>query len=572
MGQVSVNVSYGGKCHRLPLLIVRGNGPSLLGRDWVSVLALKLEELSVLHTRNGDSLQGILERHAEMFQDELGLVRGLKVKLHVKDSAKPRFYKARPVPYALREKVEAELVRLEKSGVIEKVQFSKWAAPVVPILKRDGSICLCGDYKLTINRAAIVDPYPLPRIEDILSSIGNAKVFSKLDLANAYLQLALDEESKAYVTVSTHRGLFRYNHLPFGVSSAPAVFQRTMETLLGDIPKVSVYIDDLLVSGESEEEHLKTLGRVLTRLQEAGLKLKRSKCSFMVSTVEYLGHVISEKGIRPTEEKTKAIVNAPTSQNVTQLKSFLGLLNYYGKFLPHLASVLAPLYTLLTKSTPWHWGKEQNQAFRTAKEHLISAKVLTHFDPGKKLLLACDASPYGVAAVLSHQMEDGSDRPIVFVSRTLTPAEKKYSQLEKEGLAVVFGVCKFNQYLMGRSFTILSDHKPLQYLFSADHPVPVMASARIQRWALTLSAYQYDIAFKAGSLQGNVDALSRLPLEETPSSTPLPGDTVLMLEALDSSSPVTSAAIKSWTDKDPVLITCAWFCPAWELGASGARC
>ena len=298
---------------------------------------------------------------------------------------------------------------------------------------------------------------------------------------------------------------------------------------------MSVYIDDLLVSGESEEEHLKTLGRVLTRLQEADLKLKRSKCSFMVSTVEYLGHVISEKGIRPTEEKTKAIVNAPTPQNETQLKSFLGLLNYYGKFLPHLASVLAPLYTLLKKGTPWYWGKKQNQAFRRVKEHLISAKVLTHFDPGKKLLLACDASPYGVAAVLSpcdaspygvvavlsHQMEDGSDRPIVFVSRTLTPAEKKYSQLEKEGLAVVFGVCKFSQYLMGRSFTILSDHKPLQYLFSADHPVPVMASARIQRWALTLSAaYQYDIAFKAGSLQGNVDALSRLPLEETPSSTP----------------------------------------------------
>ena len=135
----------------------------------------------------------------------------------MEDSAKPRFYKARPVPYALREKVEAELVRLEKSGVIEKVQFSEWAAPVVPILKCDGSIRLCGDYKLTINRAAIVDPYPLPRIEDILSSIGNAKVFSKLDLANAYLQLALDEESKAYVTVSTHRGLLRHNRLPFGV-------------------------------------------------------------------------------------------------------------------------------------------------------------------------------------------------------------------------------------------------------------------------------------------------------------------------------------------------------------------
>lgn len=188
--------------------------PSLLGRDWLAALHIKLDGLSVLYTKNCGCLQGILEKHSEIFSDELGLVKGMKAKLYVKDGSVPRFFKARPVPYAYRKGVDAELARLEKGGVIEKVQFSEWAAPIVPILKRDGSIRICGDYKLTVNQVAVTDAYPLPHIEDILSSIGKAKVFSKLDLANAYLQLALDEDSKEFSTISIHRGLFRYNRLP----------------------------------------------------------------------------------------------------------------------------------------------------------------------------------------------------------------------------------------------------------------------------------------------------------------------------------------------------------------------
>ncbi|KAL5506337.1 hypothetical protein EMCRGX_G007955 [Ephydatia muelleri] len=510
-GQVMVNAMYQDQARQLRLLVVLSNGPSLLGRDWLSALNINLQELSVLHTGGIRNLQGILDSHAELFKDELGLVKGTKVKLFVYDSCKPAFFKARTEPYALQKKVEAELERLEKVGFIEKVQFSAWAAPIVPILKRDGSLRICGEYKLTVNKAAIVDKYPLPRIEDILSSLGNARVFSKLDLANAYLQLPLEEESKEYITISTHRGLYRYNQLPFGVSSAPAIFQRTMESLLAGIPNVSVYIDDLLVSGSMEEEHLHTLEAVLDRLSNAGMKLKLSKCFFLLPSVEYLGHVISAEGIRPSSEKTRAISNAPAPQNVTQLRSFLGLLNYYGKFLPNLSSVLAPLYTLLQKGSSWKWEKEQ-----------------------KELLLACDASPYGIGAVLSHRMEDGSEKPIAFASRSLSQAERKYSQLQKEGLAVVFGVSKFQLYLLDRT-------------------ISPMASSRIQRWALNLSAYCYQIEFKPGSQQGNADALSRLPLDEAPKDVPVPGDTICLMEALDCCGPVTAAVIKSWTDKDPVL-------------------
>ena len=192
-------------------------------------------------------------------------------------------------------------------------------------------------------------------------------------------------------------------------------------------------------------------------------------------------------GIQPTEEKLRAIRDAPTPRDLSQLKSFLGLLNYYGKFLPHLSSTLAPLYKMLSKGQVWHWGREQEKAFCIAMSQLTSETLLVHFDPTLQLALSCDASPYGLGAVLSHVCEDGSDKPIAYASRSLAPAEKKYSQLEKEGLAIVFGVKKFHQYLYGWKFVVHSDHKPLQFLFKEDKPVPTMASARIQRWRVRLS-------------------------------------------------------------------------------------
>ena len=556
LGQITVTVSHKHQSLKLRLLIIQGDGPSLLGRDWLFRLHVNREKLAIFHTRcSSVDLEGVLAKHADLFRDELGLVKGAPVKLHVESTCKPRFFKPRPVPYALRGKVEAELERLLQAGVIEPVRWADWAAPIVPVMKRDGSVRICGDYKMTVNLAATVETYPLPRVEDLLASIGNGRVFSKLDLANAYTQLELAEESKTLVTINTHKGLFRYNRLPFGVAAAPAIFQRTMESILRDIPHVCVYLDDVLVSGESESAHLQTLELVLSRLQQAGFRLKLAKCAFMLPSLEYLGHVISEKGVHPTEEKKQAIANAPAPVNVTQLRSFLGMLTYYGKFLPNLATTLCPLYELLQKNKSWSWGKQQESAFRQAKKLLTSAEVLVHFDPSKELLLACDASPYGVAAVLSHKLADGSDRPIAYASRTLSPAEKKYAQIEKEGLAVIFGVTRFHQYIYGREFTIVSDHKPLQFLLSESRAISPMASARIQRWALTLGSYRYHIQYKAGKLQANVDALSRLPLEEPAmGEEPTQEESVLMMEVLERGSfPVSSDTVRKQTTRDPVL-------------------
>ena len=226
-------------------------------------------------------------------------------------------------------------------------------------------------------------------------------------------------------------------------------------------------------------------------------------------------------------------------------------MNYYGKFIPDLATVLAPLYRLLQKDTKWNWGRDQQEAFKCAKELLQSSTLLVHYDPKRQLVLTCDASPFGVGAVLAHIMDDGSERPVGYASRSLSQAEKVYSQLDKEALAIVFGVTKFNSYLYGRPFTIYSDHKPLMYLFGEHKGIPTMASARVLRWAVTLSAYQYSIRYKPGSEVCHADALSRLPIPSSDTDC-IPGSIIGLIDFM-SSTPMLSELVKKHTQRDPVL-------------------
>ena len=408
------------------------------------------------------------------------------MKFYLEDQAQPQFLRARPLPLALHDKVAEELDRLQARGIIVPTKFSKWAAPIVPVIKSDGSIRICGDFKRTINKSARTEVYPLPQIDELFASLSGGHTFTTLDLSHAYLQLELEEESQELVTINTHKGLFKYTRLPLGVASAPAIFQQTMESLLQGLPMVCVYIDDILVSGKTPEEHLHNLNEVLQRLESAGLHLKKEKCSFCLPEVDYLGHTISAEGLTPSPSKTRAITAVTKPTNVTQLKAFLGLVSYYAKFLPDRATKLVPLYQLLQKDTQWEWSDKQEQSLEEVKQLLSSPKLLVHFDDQKPIVLACDASPFGIGAVLSHILDDGTERPIAYASRSLSPAEKRYSQLDKEALAIVFGVCKFHCYLYGRRFLLYSDHKPLIHIFGESKSVPVMASACLQRWDLTL--------------------------------------------------------------------------------------
>ena len=354
--------------------------------------------------------------------------------------------------------------------------------------------------------------------------------------------------------ISTHKGLYRYTRLPYGVSSAPGIFQKVMEQLLQGIPGVTVYIDDILVTGETVEDHLNSLEEVLKRLAKAELRAKREKCKFLVPSVSYLGHLIDSEGLHPLPSKVKAIHDAPTPRNVQELKAYLGLLTYYGKFLPNLTTVLAPLYELLRKNQHWKWYASQSRAFQKSKELLTSAALLVHFDPTLPLVLACDASQYGIGAVLAHKLLDGSERPIGYASRSLNAAEKNYSQLEKEGLACVFGVKRFFSYLFGHTFQLITDHKPLLGLLSEGKPASPQASARVRRWSLYLSMFEYHLTFRNTSAHANADALSRLPLPTQPALDQPPPELVLLADHL-SNSPVTAKHIQVQTNKDVTLAT-----------------
>ncbi len=432
--------------------------------------------------------------------------------LQLKPGTTPKFVKARPPPFALKEAIEQELSRLEEEGIIEKVRHSQWASPVVPVPKANGRLRLCGDYKITINPCLEVDKYPLPKPEDLFATLAGGQKFTKIDLTNAYQQMELEEGSRELVTINTHKGLYRYTRLPFGVASAPALFQKTMDTALQDIPGVICYLDDILITGASDNEHLSNLEQVLERLKHYYIRARQEKCSFFADSVEYLGHRVDASGLHTTDKKVEAVRAAPEPKNTQELRSFLGLLQYYGKFLPNLAMLLHPLNSLFKTGSKWVWSDACAVAFNEAKKLLVAAPVLAHYDPSLPMKMAGDASAYGIGAVISHVYPDGSERPIAYASRTLSAAERNYAQIEKEALSLVFGVRKFHQYLYGRQFVLVTDHKPLTSILGPKKGIPPLAAARLQRWAVLLSAYSYTVEFKTTQQHANADSLSRLPL------------------------------------------------------------
>lgn len=283
-----------------------------------------------------------------------------------------------------------------------------------------------------------------------------------------------------------------------------------MDTILRGLQNTVCFIDDVLVGGKTMEEMINNLVAVIVRLNEYNVRVKFEKCQFFVDRVKYLGHEISNLGVQPRKEKLQALIKAPPPNNLTQLRSYLGLVNYYSKFAPNLSDVLTPLYKLTKKDEKFVWSAECNEAFEKSKNLIVNDRLLVHYDPNKELAIHCDASPYGVGAILSHII-DGVDRPIMFASSTLTTAQKNYAQLHREALAIIFAVKKFHKYIYGKTFTIYSDHQPLREIFNENKSIPV-ANGRLQRWAIFLAAYEYKIVYKKGSKLGNADALSLMPL------------------------------------------------------------
>lgn len=545
LGESKVTVKGGiaDKEYDLKVLVVPGDGPNLLGRDWLKHIQLDWKSLfHVMEVPLG-------KKFPELFAPGMGKLKW-DTELQVDDSVSPRFMKARPVSYAMKDKVNKALDNLVSEGILKPVTHSAWAAPIVPVLKKNGSVRICGDYKLTANLALKGNVYPIPNIGDIYDKLTGGVVFSQLDLQQAYFQCPLSEESQEVTVINTEKGLFAYTRLPMGISVAPSVFQQVMDQVVQGIPMCAAYLDDIVVSGRTLEEHNKNLHLVLTRLQDAGLRLCLDKCVFGKQTITYLGHELSAEGIRPTKEKVEAIRAVQVPKNIVELRSFLGLVNFYHSFVQNLSDILAPLNQLLKKDTTWKWTEKQDKAFQKAKTLLQGEPVLMHYNPKLKIILTCDASPYGIGGVLSHMTEEG-EKPIAYTSRTLTQAEKNYAHLEREALALVFSVQKFHKYLYGRDFVLRSDHKPLLGLLKEDRAISATASARIQRWALTLANYRYTLEYCPGSRIPHADTLSRCPMKESVKEEDYL-DVVLSISILDA-TPVTAAKIAQATHNDPIL-------------------
>ena len=265
--------------------------------------------------------------------------------------------------------------------------------------------------------------------------------------------------------------------------------------------------------------------------------------------MQYPGYRIDSRGVHTTEQKVQTLVDTPAPKNVTQLRSFLGMLNFYAKFIPNFATLLHPLYALLHTGHTWKWSQECSDALQEAKVLLTKAPVLVHYDPDRPIILATDASAYGIGAVLSHRNPDGSEQPIAFASRTLSQSERNYSQLDKEALSLMFGVRRFHNYIYGRRFTLLTDHKPLTYILSPKQGIPPLAAARMQRWALILTGYNYDIQYRSTHAHANADGLSRLLIPDGRQEGKLADVTAFVIVAL----PMQATEVEETSWADPIL-------------------
>ena len=549
-GELFVDVKMNDQCIKVPLLVAKGAPACLFGRNWIHKFKLDWKSIFSVESGSTKGVNNILEKHSVVFGDDLGSIKGYKASIRLKDNAKPEFKKPNDPGIAIRPVVEAELDRLEQSGVLYRVNHSDWATPCVNVIKTNGGVRICGNYKVTVNKYCDVDQYPLPNTETMFANLSGGTCFTKIDLSQAFLQLELDEESKKLCTLNTSKGLYRVHRLPYGISSSPAIFQMTMDKILQGIPRTMCYIDDILIAARDEREHDEILDQVLQRLADHNIRVNKGKCTFKSSSVTYLGHVIDHEGIHPSTHKVDAIRNAPPPSNVVELRSWLGLVNYYSRFLENLSTKLGPLYELLKKDVSWNWSSECAKAFQACKDALQEDSVLVHYSTNLPVRLACDASSYGLGAVISHVMPDGSERPVAFASRTMSQAEKNYSQLEKEALAIMFGIRKFHKYLYGRKFTLITDCSALVTIFGSKKGIPSLAAARLQRWALILSGFSYEIEYKKSQMNANADGMSRLPNPREKDDEPSSVYSISVLDEL----PVTAKNVAEATKKDPVLV------------------
>ncbi|XP_071580115.1 uncharacterized protein [Temnothorax nylanderi] len=477
----------------------RSNKP---GRNWFEALGIRVTGInSITRKEKVRCKESVLEQFASLTLPTLSGHNGPPINIQLKENARPRFIKARRIPYGLQEAASDALKSMVQQGMLRPVDQSEWATPVIFVRKANGKIRVVGDYKITVNPEIMNSEYPLPTVEEALSILNGGVIFSQVDLKDAYKQLRVDEETSKILTIRTPRGLLNVMRLLDGIAAAPCIFKKYMVTIMAGIS-----------AGKSPD--------------------KRQKINFS-SKMEFLGHKISEEGIQTIDDKVKAIKEIPAPKNKRDLQVFLGGVNFYARFIKDRARIAEPLHRLLDDNTEWMWTDKEQKSFDGLKNKLAGSEVLIHFNDALSIVLSADASPHGIGAVLAHEMPDHRERAIAFSSKSLSKTQRHYAQLDREALALVEAVKHFHQFIAGRRFKLITDHKPL--------------------YKITLSAYDYELIYRPAKNHGNADLLSRFPLQEEAAEDEKIGD-VLMLEGI-TKNPITPEEIAAETGKNKGLRT-----------------
>lgn len=486
-------------------------------------LGVKVDS-NALSDKQYEYVKSILREYSHVFSTgplDLGKTNLVKHSIELEDHT-PFKQPYRRVPPGMYDEVRQHIKEMLDAGVIRESN-SNYSSNVVLCRKSDGSLRFCLDMRM-LNAKTRKDCYMLPRFDDIIDTLYGAKFFSKLDLRSGYWQVELEERDKHKTAFSVgNLGFFECNRMSFGLTNAPATFQRLMEKCMGEkhLRECLIFLDDVLIFSNSFEEHCGRLKNVFSKLIEHGLKLKPSKCELFKKSVTYLGHIISEKGIETDPEKLSAVKEWPAPRNLKQLRQFLGFAGYYRRFVPHFAQIVAPLndllkghgtnkqmkkYTNKVKPVPWKWSDKEDEAFKAIKQKLIQPPILGFANYKLPFTLHTDASSVGLGAVL-YQVQDGKTKVIAYASRGLRPSERNYPAHKLEFLALKWAISdKFHDYLYGTSFQVVTDNNPLTYVL---HKAKLDATS--QRWVAALASYNFTLTYRPGRQNADADGLSRQP-------------------------------------------------------------
>ena len=470
----------------------------------------KLDETD-LNPLQKQELLKIFSEFSDIFCEKPGQTNKVKHEIKLVPESQPFNLPPYRIAPSRRQVVEQNLREMLEDKIIVPSK-SPWASPIVLAPKKDGTLRFCIDYR-KLNSMTIRDAYPIPRIDDTLDSLQEAKFFSTLDLRSGYWQVEMEEKSREKTAFITHKGLYEFKVMPYGLTNAPATFQRLMDIVLAGLKWQCclVYIDDVIIYSPTFEQHVEDLKRVFGALRSAKLTLKTSKCHFCRRETKYLGHVITSDGVKPDPDLIKSVVNFPRPENIRDVQSFLGLTGYYRRFIQNYAKIAEPLIKQLRYATTGNhhlqWSEECSEALNTLKKKLTTAPIMNTPNFEQPFILEVDACQYGLGAVLTQEYDD-TKYVIAYASRTLSANERKYGATEREALAIVWATKHFRVYIEGTKVLIRSDCKALQWLRNTKD-----ITGRLARWAMKLSAYQIEnIQYRPGKQNANADSLSRNPV------------------------------------------------------------